>query len=60
MIWLDKIYIKVDKKTGMIYLENTVIGRDKENLQQELIFSFENGFVGTKNSFCYWRCQKVY
>ena len=42
---MDKIYIKVDKKTGMIYLENTVIGRDKENLQQELIFSFENGFV---------------
>lgn len=42
---MDKIYIKVDKKTGMVYLENTVIGRDKENLQQELIFSFENGFV---------------
>ena len=42
---MDKIYIKVDKKTGMVYLENTVIGRDKENLQQELIFSFENGFI---------------
>lgn len=42
---MDKIYIKVDKKTGMVYLDNTVIGRDNENLQQELIFSFENGFV---------------
>ena len=42
---MDKIYIKVDKKTGMVYLENAVIGRDKENLQQELIFSFENGFI---------------
>lgn len=42
---MDKIYIKVDRKTGMVYLDNTVIGRDNENLQQELIFSFENGFV---------------
>lgn len=42
---MDKIYIRVDKKTGMVYLDNTVIGRDNENLQQELIFSFENGFV---------------
>lgn len=42
---MDKIYIKVNKKTGMVYLDDTVIGRDKENLQQELIFSFENGFV---------------
>ena len=42
---MDKIYIKVDRKTGMVYLDNTVIGRDNENLQQELIFSFENGFI---------------
>lgn len=42
---MDKIYIKVDKKTGMVYLDNTVIGRDNENLQEKLIFKFTDEFV---------------
>ena len=42
---MDKIFIKVNKKTGMVFLDNTIIGRDMENLQQELIFTFEDEFV---------------
>ena len=42
---MKNINIKVDRQTSMVYLNTNIIGNDGENLQGDIIFSFENGFV---------------
>lgn len=42
---MKNIEIKVNRKTSMVYLENTTIGNDGENLQGDIIFSFVDEFV---------------
>lgn len=42
---MKNIDIKINRKTSMVYLENTTIGNDGENLQGDIIFSFVDTFV---------------
>lgn len=42
------IKIEIERETGMVYLDKTLLGRDKENLQEMLYFTFRDGiFNGT-------------
>jgi hypothetical protein len=42
---LKNLEIKVNRNTSMVYLENTILGNDGENLQGDIIFSFVKEFV---------------
>ena len=50
---MKNINIKVDRQTSMVYLNTNIIGNDGENLQGDIIFSFENGFVNGQARFEY-------
>lgn len=42
---MNNVNIVINKETGMVDIDKSVIGRDNENLQKNLIFSFEDEFV---------------
>ena len=42
---MDNVLIGINKKTRQVFLTNSVIGNDGENLQEKLVFSFNDEFV---------------
>lgn len=42
---MDNVLIEINKKTRQVFLTNSVIGNDGENLQENLVFSFNDEFV---------------
>ena len=42
---MDNVLIEINKKTRQVFLTNSVIGNDGENLQEKLVFSFNDEFV---------------
>ena len=42
---MKNIEVKVNRNTSMVYLENTILGNEGENLQGDIIFTFINDFV---------------
>lgn len=44
---MENIYIKINKKTRQVNLSKSVIGNDGENLQSNLIFTFDEFVDGT-------------
>jgi frataxin-like iron-binding protein CyaY len=42
---VDNVLIEINKRTRQVFLTNSVIGNDGENLQEKLVFSFNDEFV---------------
>ena len=42
---MDNVLVGINKKTRQVFLTNSVIGNDGENLQEKLVFSFNDEFV---------------
>ena len=42
---MENINIRINRQTRMTYISRNVIGNDGENLQENLVFSFEDEFV---------------
>ena len=42
---MKNIEIKLNRRTSMVYLDNTILGNEGENLQGDIIFSFSDTFV---------------
>ena len=42
---MENITAKIEKKTRKVYLSRSIIGNDGENLQEKLVFSFNDEFV---------------
>lgn len=42
---MNNVLIEINKKTRQVFLTNSVIGNDGENLQENLVFSFNDEFV---------------